>query len=98
MEKRYRNNTGTHSPSRVAEGLGEFWTEGMAIGMKKNLAMVRAASGDVSRAVVGGGVVNNNETNKNLNASYTIIVNGSNDPEAYGRYLAEGLKQGMRTI
>lgn len=98
MEDEYSSNTKTHSPSRVATKLGGYWTEGMAIGMKENLAMIRAASADLSRAVVGGGTVNNNETNKNLNANYTIIVNGSGDPEAYGRYLAEGLKQGMRTI
>lgn len=99
MESRYRSNTKTRSPSKVAEELGTFWSEGIALGMEKNIAAIRTASDRISAAVVGGGqYITNNERNNNLNANYTIIVNGTNDPEAYGRYLAQGLKQGMRTI
>lgn len=87
------------SPSKVAEEIGAYWTQGIAIGMQKNIGDVMRASDLVSAAVVGGAqYITNNERNNNLNANYTIIVNGSNDPEAYGRYLANGLKQGMRTI
>lgn len=99
MEKRSKKNLEINSPSHVAERLGSGWDEGMARGMQRNLAMVAAASEQVSRAVIGGGqTINNTENNKNLSANYTIIVNGTQDPEAYGAALAAGLKQGMRTI
>ena len=87
------------SPSKIAEEIGAYWTEGIAIGMEKRIGQVARASDLVSQAVVGGAqYITNNERNNNLNANYTIIVNGTNDPEMYGRYLANGLKQGMRTI
>lgn len=98
LEKRWRENTETESPSRVAMELGDYWTQGLAIGLKRSISALRNASDEVSRTVVGGGQSITNNENKNLSANYTIIVNGTNDPEAYGRYLAEGLKQGMRTI
>lgn len=97
--KKTKTDLKEHSPSKVAEEIGAYWTQGIAIGMQKNIGDVMRASDLVSAAVVGGAqYITNNERNNNLNANYTIIVNGSNDPEAYGRYLANGLKQGMRTI
>lgn len=100
IESKSKKNLEINSPSHVAARIGAGWDEGMALGMKRNLAMVRQASDIVSGTVIGGGAAITNETtnNKNLSANYTIIVNGGSDPEAYGRALARGLQQEMRTV